>query len=119
MDRMEQQSNRRRWERHPFDAHLRLVVDHSANKTIVHGRGVRLSEGGICLFAAANLPIGTQVKVEFKNPRTDESVRVLGKIRNRTVYLYGVEFLSDGFDDQRCLRRRNFEIGANNGFPSA
>lgn len=102
---MEQQPNRRRWERQPFDAPLRVVVDHSAEKTIVHARGVRLSEGGICLFAAANLPVGSHIKVEFTNPRTDESIRVRGKIRNRTVYLYGVEFLSDEFDDQRRLAR--------------
>jgi hypothetical protein len=80
-------------------------VDHSAEKTIVHARGVRLSEGGICLFAAANLPIGSDIKVEYTNPRTDESIRVRGKIRNRTVYLYGVEFLSDEFNDQRRLAR--------------
>jgi len=95
---MEQQPNRRRWERHPFDAPLRVVVD-STDKTPVTGRGVRLSEGGICLFAAANLPLGSQVKVEFKNPRTHEPVRVRGKVRNRSVYLYGVEFLSDQLHD--------------------
>jgi hypothetical protein len=102
---MEQQPNRRRWERQPFDVPLRVVVDQSTEKTIVHARGVRLSEGGICLFAAANLPIGSHVKVEFTNPSTDESIRVRGKIRNRTVYLYGVEFLSDEFDDQRRSAR--------------
>ena len=80
-------------------------MDQSTEKTIVHARGVRLSEGGICLFAAANLPIGSHVKVEFTNPSTDESIRVRGKIRNRTVYLYGVEFLSDEFDDQRRSAR--------------
>jgi len=75
------------------------LVYHSPDKTAVEARGVRLSEGGICLFAAANLPIGSQVKVEFKNPRTDQSVYVRGKIRNRSVYLYGVEFLSDKLED--------------------
>ena len=102
---MEQQPNRRRWERQPFDVPLRVVVDQSTEKTIVHARGVRLSEGGICLFAAANLPIGSHIKVEFTNPRTDESIRVRGKIRNRTVYLYGVEFLSDEFEDRRRAAR--------------
>jgi hypothetical protein len=112
---MEQQPNRRRWERHPFDAHLRVMVDHSADKTVVHARGIRLSEGGIGLFAAANLPVGSQIKVEFKNPRTHESVRVRGKIRNRTVYLYGVEFLSE---DQRRLARLNVKSHQND-LPSA
>ena len=89
---MEQPPNRRRWERQPFDAPLRLVVDHSTGETAVDARGVRLSAGGICLFAAANLPIGSDIKVEFWNPRTEESVQVRGTVRNRTVYLYGVEF---------------------------
>lgn len=92
---MEQSPNRRRWERQAFDAPLRLVVDQSPDKTAVYGRGVRLSKGGICLFAAANLPVGSQVKVEFKNPKTHQPVRIRGKVRNRSVYLYGVEFLSD------------------------
>ncbi len=92
---MEQEANRRRWERRPFDAPLRLVMDQSTGKAAVEARGVRLSPGGICLFAAANLPVGSDIKVEFNNPRTHEPVRVRGKVRNRTVYLYGVEFLSD------------------------
>jgi len=92
---MQHPPNRRRWERHPFDAHLRVVVDLSPDKTVVDGRGVRLSEGGICLFAAANLPLGSHVKVEYKNPGTDEPVQVRGKICNRSVYLYGVEFLPE------------------------
>ncbi|MGA9814332.1 MAG: PilZ domain-containing protein [Terriglobales bacterium] len=108
--RMEQQVNRRRWERYPFDASVRVQLDHapvnhSAESAIVDARGVHFSEGGLCLFAAANLPVGTQIKVEFKNPHTDESVRVRGKVRNRSVYLYGVEFLSDKFEDRQQLAR--------------
>jgi len=92
---MEQLVNRRRWQRFPFDASVRVVVDHSADLTVVDGRGVHFSEGGICLFAAANLPVGSHVNVEFRTPHTDKPVRVRGKVRNRSVYLYGVEFLSE------------------------
>jgi hypothetical protein len=95
---MESLPNRRRWPRHPFDAPLRIFVDQATDRTSVDARGVRLSEGGLCLFAAANLPVGSRVKVEFKNPATDEPVRVRGEVRNRTVYLYGVEFLFDEFE---------------------
>ena len=107
---MEQQANRRRWQRYPFDASVRVVVDHakvnhSTETTIVDARGVHFSEGGLCLFAAANLPVGSHIKVEFKNPHTDEPVRVHGKVRNRSVYLYGVEFLSDKFEDRQQLAR--------------
>jgi hypothetical protein len=109
MDVMDQQANRRRWQRYPFDASVRVVVDHpvdhSNDKTVVTGRGVHVSEGGLCLFAAANLPVGSNVKVEFNTPYTDEPVRVRGKVRNRSVYLYGVEFLSDKFEDRQQLVR--------------
>lgn len=116
---MLQKANRRRWERHPFDAHLRVVVDHSTDKTVVDGRGVRLSEGGICLFAAANLSVGSQVKVEFKNPRTAEPVRVRGKVRNRTVYLYGVEFFPDESEARRQLAGLSAEFRRGKPVPSA
>ncbi len=120
---MEQQVNRRRWERYPFDASVRVVVDqskvnHSDETTIVDARGVHFSEGGLCLFAAANLPVGSQVKVEFKNPHTDEPVRVRGKVRNRSVYLYGVEFLSEKFEDRQQLARLSAGLRSG-GSPSA
>ena len=102
---MERKINKRRWQRYPFDASLRVMVDHSAELRVVDGRGVHFSEGGICLFAAANLPVGSQVKVEFLTPHSDEPVRVRGKVRNRSVYLYGVEFLSDKFEDRQQLAR--------------
>ncbi len=120
---MEPQINRRRWQRYPFDASVRIVVDHakvnhSTEATIVDARGVHFSEGGLCLFAAANLPVGTHIKVEFKNPHTDEPVRVLGKVRNRSVYLYGVEFLSNKFEDRQQLARLSAELRSG-GQPSA
>lgn len=115
---MQQSVNRRRWRRYPFDASLRVVIDRSAETTVVDGRGVRFSEGGLCLFAAANLPVGTQVKVEFRAPDTDEPVKVRGKVRNRSVYLYGVEFLADKFEDRQQLARLSAEFRGR-GLPSA
>ncbi len=117
---MEQSVNRRRWQRYPFDGSVRVVVDPStaSETTVVDGRGVRFSEGGICLFAAANLPVGSQVKVEFRTPRTDEPVRVRGKVRNRSVYLYGVEFLPDKSEDRRQLARLSAEFSGGS-LPSA
>jgi c-di-GMP-binding flagellar brake protein YcgR len=108
---MEQQVNRRRWQRYSFDASVRVVVDRSTDKTTVYGRGVRLSEGGICIFAAANLPVGSDINVEFKNPHTHQPVRLRGKVRNRSVYLYGVEFLHDELKAQQELARLGAEYG--------
>jgi hypothetical protein len=57
--------------------------------------GVNLSEGGMCLFSVANLPVGSHIDIEFVPPRSNEPVRVAGKIRHRALYLYGIEFLHD------------------------
>jgi hypothetical protein len=115
---MQNQVNKRRWQRYPFEASVRVEIGHSTEATIVDARGVRFSEGGICLFAAANLPLGSQIKVEFKTPNTDQPVRVRGKVRNRSVYLYGVEFLSEKFEDRQQLARLSDEFRSGN-FPSA
>jgi len=115
---MEQQANRRRWQRYPFKASVRVVVDHAPDNTVVNGRGVHFSEGGICLFAAANLPVGSQINVEFKGPNSNEPVRVRGKVRNRSVYLYGVEFLSDKSEDRQQLSRLSAQFRSK-AFPSA
>jgi hypothetical protein len=115
---MEQQANRRRWQRYPFKASVRVVVDQAPDKTVVNARGVHFSEGDICLFAAANLPVGSQVNVEFKNPNSNEAVKVRGKVRNRSVYLYGVEFVSDKSEDRQQLSRLSAQFRSK-AFPSA
>ena len=57
--------------------------------------GINLSDVGMCLFTMANLPVGSQIQVEFLRPRTTEFVRISGIIRHRALYLYGVDFLLD------------------------
>jgi hypothetical protein len=61
----------------------------------VDALGINLSDVGMCLFAVANLPLGSQIQVEFLPPRCKERVRVCGTVRHRAVYLYGIEFVLD------------------------
>jgi|SRR5207237_7736644 len=61
--------------------------------------GINLSDTGMRLFTIANLPIGSQIQVEFLPPRRKERVRVCGIVRHRALYLYGIEFQMDS--DQR------------------
>ena len=56
--------------------------------------GINLSDVGMCLFSMANLPLGSQIEVEFLPPRCNERVRKSGTVRHRAVYLYGIEFLA-------------------------
>ena len=52
----------------------------------------------MCLFTIANLPVGSQIEVEFHPPRTKEKVRVAGTVRHRALYLYGIEFAVESED---------------------
>jgi len=74
---------------------LNTSVEVFTAATHVNGLGVNLSDGGMCIFAIANLPVGSQTEVEFMPPRRDERVRVPGTVRHRALYLYGIEFLSE------------------------
>lgn len=57
--------------------------------------GINLSDVGMCLFAIANLPLGSQIELEFLPPWSNEPTRVRGSIRHRALYLYGVEFVEE------------------------
>ncbi len=61
----------------------------------IDGVTINLSESGMFLFAAADLPPGTQVELEFLPPNTSEIVRVVATIRRRALYLFAVEFQED------------------------
>jgi len=89
---MRQAKDRRRWVRHKFCAPVIISVDGAGHSSTIEGLCLTLSEGGMSLFAAANVPVGTKVKIEFLQPAADERALIEGTIRNRMVYLYGVEY---------------------------
>ena len=70
---------------------------------VVHVRGFSpfeghssiISEGGLCLFAPAALPVGGVVDLLLTDPGSRVPIWVRGSIRNRSMYLYGIEFLFD------------------------
>ena len=86
--------DKRRWERRLLDVPIRVVTD-LTDTAVIPGRGTKMSDGGMCLFALANLDIGAQIDVELVDSYYGRPVRVSGIVRNRVVYLYGVEFLID------------------------
>jgi PilZ domain len=74
---------------------LNTSVQVFTGSTRVDALGINLSDVGMCLFAIANLPLGSEVHVEFLPPRGKERIRVCATVRHRAFYLYGVEFLMD------------------------
>lgn len=57
--------------------------------------GVNISDVGMCLFTVANLPLGSQVQIEFLPPRCTDPLRISATVRHRALYLYGIEFSAD------------------------
>jgi PilZ domain len=80
---------RRRWRRHWLKAPVRIFSDAG----VIEGYGLRLSEGGMYLFAVADFELGARIEIEFIKPHSGEPSRRSGIVRNRMVYLYGVEFV--------------------------
>jgi PilZ domain len=83
--------NRRRRQRQLLNTSVQVFTGSAQ----VDALGINCSDVGMCLFAITNLPLGSQIQVEFLPPRRKERVRVCGTVRRRALYLYGIEFLAD------------------------
>ena len=88
MSEWPEKQERRRWRRHWLNAPVRITSDAG----VAEGFGFQVSEGGIYLFALADLEPGTHVEIEYKKPKSGERTRCFGLVRTRVVYLYVVEF---------------------------
>ena len=98
----------RRWPRYKVNVPIRVIIQSAMKATIIDGRGTSLSEGGMAMFAGAELKPGDQVAVEFTPPYSAPPIRVEAKVCNREGYNYGVEFLADNStqkQDAAQLRR--------------
>ncbi len=73
---------------------------------------INVSNVGMGLFTLANLPLGSQVQVEFLPPGSKERVRMSGTVRYRALYLYGIEFLVDADPAPRITGNADGQIAA-------
>jgi hypothetical protein len=90
---------------------IRVVADDMTGSGVIAGRGTKMSAGGICLFALANLAIGAQIDVELVDSHCVTPVRISGIVRNRVAYLYGVEFVIDQPEDRQQIARLSQSLG--------
>jgi hypothetical protein len=111
MELIPQSAESRRWKRRPIDVPTRIVADDLPGVDAIVGRGTKMSEGGICLFAVADLAIGAHVDVEFTDSPVGSPLRVRGIVRNRVVYLYGIEFLIHCSEDRQQMARLKHSLG--------
>ena len=96
---------KRRWPRHKIDVPVRAVIRKPDKTLIRDGRGMEMSEGGMCLFIGVELGLGEEIEVEFTPPYSGNPIRVRSEVRNRTGYRYGVEFVPQGKKERSEVAR--------------
>ncbi len=62
-------------------------------KSRMEGTALNLSEHGMYMFTASNIPSGSEIEVVFCPPEEKETIRISAVVRRKVVYLYGIEFL--------------------------
>lgn len=96
---------KRRWPRHKIDVPVRAII-HNPDKTLIlDGRGMEMSEGGICLLMDAELELGDKIELEFTPPYSGKPIRVRSEVCNRTEYRYGVKFIPEGGEERSEVAR--------------
>jgi len=93
-------TDRRRGRRQLLNTSVRVFTEAACVEAI----GINVSEHGMRLFAVANLPVHSQVQIEFLPPQSKQRLRVSGTVRNRALYLYGIEFSPDSEDQISASR---------------
>ena len=90
----------RRWPRYRIDVPVRAVI-HKPDRTLIRdGRGMEMSEGGMCLLLGVELGLGEEIEVEFTPPYSGKPIRVRSEVRNRNGYSYGVQFVPEGKEER-------------------
>ncbi len=95
----------RRWPRYQISVPV-IVKYHRGDKTVLaDGRGTELNEGGLAVFASAELNVGQLIEVSFTPPYNNTPIEVRCTVRNRQGYTYGVEFLSENLKDEMSVEQ--------------
>jgi hypothetical protein len=95
----------RRWPRLKIRVPVTVII-RRPNKTVyVDGRGTDLNEGGIAVFAGAELGVGEEVEISFTPPYHGEPLVARTIVRNRRGYTYGMEFVGESKEDVEHVER--------------
>ena len=60
----------------------------------IEGTTLNLSDHGMYMFTAADIPLGSEIRLLFRPPDEKNLVEASAIVRRKIVYLYGIEFQS-------------------------
>jgi c-di-GMP-binding flagellar brake protein YcgR len=93
----------RRWPRYCVGMTVQVRVTTQGPTRVVtwKGHGTDISAGGLAVSVDSNLPIGSQLGVEFTLPGSNQSTAFRCFVRNRDGDRYGLEFITENDEDYR------------------
>lgn len=101
-DRVEQE--KRRWPRFRVTIRAWLTVSRNGIEHFSTGTCYDISEGGTRLFLASELSPGEELRMKLALPY-GPPIEIVGVVRNRHRYEYGVEFIDVSSEDRARLVR--------------
>ena len=97
---------KRRSPRFNIDVTVKVAIVNSLGITSQYfGRGNDLSEGGMAIFLAQDLAIGSKIRLTLTLPLAERAVTCQAVVRSRNSYRYGVEFAELAPLDREFLSR--------------
>lgn len=93
----------RRWPRYcvGMTVQVRVTTQGPTRVAMWEGHGTDISVGGLAVTVDSDLPISSQVAVQFTVPGADQAMTFRCFVRNREGNRYGVEFITENDDDYR------------------
>jgi len=95
----------RRWERYNVQIPVNVATLLNGQRCRFRGEASDISRGGLGLFVARNLDLGTTLRLEFLLPYNVNELSIRGVIRNRRGFSYGIEFVHPTPYQQQTIER--------------
>lgn len=113
--RLSPKQDRRHRKRQLLNTSVRVITKLGAMDAL----GINISEGGMGLFAIANLPLGSHIEVEFRTADGPAPFRrVAATVRHRALYLYGIAFSPESGVTGRGTDDNNMSDSPSSALPS-
>lgn len=81
------------------------------------GQGADTRNGGLALTLDLDLPVGSQIGVEFTPPYSEHPLTFRCFVRNRDGNRYGVKFITENVDDYRKAGELQVGVASMNANP--
>jgi hypothetical protein len=95
----------RRWLRYHVDVRVSAKFRSAGKIVTQHGWGTDISQGGMAIYLACDLVMGEEIDLELVLPYSTTPIRVIGAVRNRDGFKYGIEFTLITADQQGTIER--------------